>query len=98
MPIGPLPTWMVCAGRGDAGSMRETVPSSPFATQTEPWPTATPTGPPPTWYVWLGASEPALIRATVLASGFVTQVAPSPTATPPGEPPAENVETTSPLL
>ena len=69
-------------------------PVEPFATQTEPWPTATPTGPLPTWYVWLGALEPASIRATVSASGFVTQVAPSPTATPPGEAPAENVDAT----
>ena len=89
-----MPTWIVSATWGDAGSMRETVPSEPLATQTEPWPTATPTGPLPTWYVSLGAFWPALIRATVSASGFVTQVAPSPTATPPGEAPAEKVEAT----
>ena len=48
MSAGPLPTRMVATTRLLSGSMRETVSSPKFATQTAPAPKATPCGPRPT--------------------------------------------------
>jgi hypothetical protein len=62
-------------------AMRESVPSKPFATQTEFPPTAMPDGPPPTSIVWLTLFVFESIRETEFSSPFATQIAPSPAAT-----------------
>ena len=61
--------------------MRDTVPSSLFATQTAPSPNAIPAGPRPTGIVRVEPDEVS-IRVTVPSASFVTQTAPSPAATP----------------
>ena len=48
MAFGVTPTGIVCTTRFVSGSIRDTVPSSEFVTQTAPPPTAIPLGSPPT--------------------------------------------------
>src|SRR6266550_3976739 len=61
--------------------IRETVPSSAFATQTEPPPTAIPLGSLPTGIVWLTVFVVGSMRETVLAAEFAAQIALAPYAT-----------------
>lgn len=80
MPAGELPTAIVRRTSFVAGSMRETVPSPEFATQTAP---ATAAGSSPTrmvsWEYVLGSR-----RVTESSPRFATQSAPRPYAIPTG--------------
>jgi hypothetical protein len=67
--------------------MRETVPSSPLATQTAFGLTATPAGPPPTVIVCRTWFVSGSILETVFPPVFVTQIARASAATPPGATP-----------
>ena len=77
IPYGAFPISIVSTTSYVAGSMRETLFSAVFATQTEPDPTATAVGPRPTSIVLV---EPAAgsIRVTESSDVFATQIAPSP--------------------
>ena len=80
------------------GSIRETVSSCVFATQTAPAPTARAVGPCPTEVVPITA--PSLAgsrRVTVLSSESVTQTLPAPAAIALGSFPTEVLATTSSL-
>ena len=81
MPAGALPTSIVFTSCLVAGSMRDTVPSPAFATQTEPAPTATAAGCLPTG-IWSVAFEPGSILVTMSSLSLVTQAAPCPKAIP----------------
>jgi hypothetical protein len=93
-----LPTVIVCTTWFVVGSMRETVPSRPFATQTAPPPAATPAGPPPTWIVCRTLLVDGSMREIELSFEFVTQTASGPAATSPGAPPTSISETISPFF
>jgi hypothetical protein len=66
------------------GSMRETVPSPLFATQTLPAPYAIPTGARPTVMAVATGPVSQAMRETVSLAVLVTHTAPPPTATPLG--------------
>ena len=79
------------------GSIRETVPSRLFVTQTAPPPVVIPLGPAPTPIVCTTAHFSGSIRETLLPSVFVTQTAPSPTATRVGVAPTGTCPVISPV-
>ena len=79
-----------------AGSMRETVPSSEFATHTEPSPNAMPVGPLPTLTVSTTLPRRESMRTTVRLDPSVTQTLPPPTAMPRPIAPVGIVSTTRP--
>src|SRR5262245_36111538 len=66
MPLGLPPTAIVSTIRPDTGSMRDTVPSPEFTTQSDPAPVAPPSGPNPTGPADTAAFLPARMRPTVL--------------------------------
>ncbi len=66
------------------GLIRETVPSSLLATQTEPVPNAIPAGERPTGIVAVTERLPGSIRATTPSVESTTQTAPAPTVIEPG--------------
>ena len=78
-PDGSSPTGIVLVTDSVCGSTRDSVPSWPFATQTEPKSTATPVGPRPTL---MGSNTP--LRGSSLRSlppdSLAAHTAPSPTA------------------
>ena len=86
--MGRLPTEMTLTTSAVVGSIRETVPSPAFATQTAPPPKAMPVGPVP---VPKGMFDPepeeASIRVTLSSASLATHTAPAPKATDRGRPP-----------
>src|SRR4051794_25394529 len=90
---GLPPTLIVDTPRRATGSIRVTVPSPLFATQTDPAPTVTPVGDSPTGIVAVTDLVSGSIRMTVLSPVSATQTAPSPTAMPLGPWPTESAVT-----
>ena len=88
-PAGPFPTWMV-ETVPVAASIRETVPSVPFVTQTARalGSTATPVGSSPTW-IGTAVPDSGSTRDTVPSVALATQTAPRPNAIPLGPAPTE---------
>src|SRR5262245_7546684 len=81
MPRGAPSTEIFWTGLFVAGSIRQTVASRLFTTQTAPPPVVIPLGPLPTGIVSTTAVVPGSIRDTACPSALVTQYAPSPAAT-----------------
>ena len=63
--------FVATTGSDALGSMRSTVLSAWFTTQTEPSAAATPVGAPPTSMLCANVFEPASIRATVFGPGTI---------------------------
>jgi len=78
MSSGRPPTLIVVTTRFVLGSIRETVPSALFATQTVPAPTATLAGISPTPIVLMTRPLTGSRRKTELSAPFVSQTAPAP--------------------
>ena len=79
-PFGAAPTGKVPVSIARAGSMRDTVPSRLFVTQTRRCRRRRRSGPLPTRIDLVTAPERGSIRTSVVAAGSVTHTAPPPTA------------------
>ena len=82
MPDGLFPISIVFTTVLVPGSIRDTVPSAAFATQTEPAPTATATGSSPTEICPMAEYVLWSILVTLPSPLLVTQAAPKPYAMP----------------
>ena len=76
-PTGPSPAGITFT-ETVPGSMRDTVPSRRFATQTKPPPTAIALGPLPTWIGGRTVPERAAILVTLFPGPLTTQTNPKP--------------------
>ncbi len=77
--------------------MRETVPSSVFATHTASPPASTAPGALPTPMRWRTRPVRGSMRETLASVSLVAQTAPAPTAMPIGDPPTGTDHLTRPL-
>ena len=84
--IAPLSRWIVAIVRPVVGDTLDTVASSWFATQTEPWPIAIPVGRPPTGIRSVIRFVSGSIRSNSSKKTSIAQIEPKPAASaiPPG--------------
>ena len=78
--IPPRSSWIVATVRPVSGETRETVESSWFATQTEPWPIAIPVGRPPTGIRSVIRFVSGSMRSRRSAKMSTAQIEPKPVA------------------